>query len=85
VRDSGEAALKTRPEVRRVAVPFVPGAFVLTEVLSKSEAAQIVAVSERMGYAHDADYRFSSSSVDANAEVPGFNAVEDVNFSLVYR
>ena len=46
--------------VGRVDVPFVPGAFVLTGVLSREEAAQIIAVSERMGYSQDADYAFSA-------------------------
>ena len=53
--------------IKRVAVPFVPGAFVLTGVLSRRETAQIVAVSERMGYALDADYTFAAASSEAAA------------------
>ncbi|GAX78214.1 hypothetical protein CEUSTIGMA_g5656.t1 [Chlamydomonas eustigma] len=78
---SGTTGLETLPAVRRVPVPFVPGAFVLTEVLSKAEAAQIVAVSERMGYAHDADYSFASTSVHAHDVVPHFEAVQDAESS----
>jgi hypothetical protein len=35
--------------VSRVEVPFVDGAFVLTDVFSREEVAQIVGVSEKMG------------------------------------
>ena len=56
--------------IKRVAVPFVPGAFVLTGVLSRRETAQIVAVSERMGYALDADYTFAAASSGAASGVP---------------
>ena len=64
----------SRGAIKRVAVPFVPGAFVLTGVLSRRETAQIVAVSECMGYALDADYTFAAAASEAAAARGGHTA-----------
>ena len=46
--------LKRRRRRRRLDVPGVPGAFVMTDVLSSAECARIVAVAETIGYRPDA-------------------------------
>lgn len=42
-----------RQEVRRITVPFAPGAFVLVGLLEASEAASLLAASEAVGYVPD--------------------------------
>ena len=47
--------------ISRVPVPFVKDAVVLTNVLSRVECAQIVAVAESLGFQSDVDYSFIGS------------------------
>lgn len=49
---------KPSTSVSELAVPFVKSAFVLTNVLSEGECAQIVAVAESLGFHQDVDYSF---------------------------
>lgn len=44
----------SKPPVRRINVPNVPNAFLLADVLSRSECRQIVAATEAIGYTGDA-------------------------------
>mmetsp|Transcript_10999 Transcript_10999/g.19997 ORF Transcript_10999/g.19997 Transcript_10999/m.19997 type:complete len:527 (-) Transcript_10999:94-1674(-) len=44
--------------VTKIPVPFVPGAFCLTGVLSREECRQLVTAAEAVGYVLDPDYTF---------------------------
>lgn len=56
------------PHVVATDVPDVPGAFVLRGVLTRHECAQLVAVSEAMGYSKDEPERKSASAQAASAQ-----------------
>ncbi|KAG2450506.1 hypothetical protein HYH02_005007 [Chlamydomonas schloesseri] len=56
-----------RPAATRVEVPFVNGAFVLVDALSREECAQLMACAEEMGYTVDPDYTFSAAARAAAA------------------
>ena len=49
----GALALGARAEVECVQVPFAPGAFVLTGLLTRAECRLFVTASEQLGYVPD--------------------------------
>ena len=69
--------------INKVPVPFVANAFVLTNVLSKKECAQLVAVSESLGFHHDVDYSFIGA-VESNKSAARTSAGGDRAAGLVW-
>jgi hypothetical protein len=55
------------PPVTAVPVPFVPGALLLTGVLSARECEQIMAAAEAIGYNADVDYTFAGGDAGSKA------------------
>eukprot|EP00798_Chlamydomonas_sp_ICE-L_P025053 gene25053-10702_t len=73
--------------VTRIDVPFVPGAFVMRNVFSRNECAQLVAAAEAMGFQPDVDYTFSpgASGLDKNKAKPNQDKPNQIKLPMQER
>ncbi len=74
-------------KVKRVDVPGVPGAFLLTDVLSREECSQIISAAETFGFTADkpSDDTFAASSVSVLAHNFFWLADEIMNNEIFNR
>jgi hypothetical protein len=65
--------------VTRLEVPFAPGAFLLQNVLSAAECAQLIAASEALGYTADEPAGGSVSVLVSTILIIVSNSITDCN------